>query len=502
MDESAAAPVRPLRRHCQHVTVGSVPADFLEAKITVMIDDSDVTWDQHDGGEGHSDQPEWSAEDGPLAARFYSATPASGRLVLDLMSDRPGEQLDADWIVSQLVGRDPGLGGVSGRQLAAASIGGMRRPTEAAGRRLPFYWWRGRNGSPTLYAMKTSVAALFRQARLADAASESTRAAGGSPAPKNANAVEYKAWSFLSLARTARLASGETAYPDELGVRYVFDSTVANHGSVRAGDLAIIRDDRVVLGAGWIDRIQAVPGQKIRNRCPSCGRTDFKYRSEAELPFRCAACATEFDTPEQEQISVVVYTADYARTWRKANVSMPVGELSAAYHSLAAQHSIRRLDPARLRSVLNVHESFGDFWWHQDADRHDPRGGHVIALAKTRLGQQRFRLEMLARFGENCAFTGPQPPQALEAAHLYLYSKTPHHDLRGGLLLRRDLHSLFDAGLMTVNSSDWTICVSPVLDLYEEIRALHGTPLRVPLELRPRARYLIDHAATAAAMAD
>jgi hypothetical protein len=30
----------------------------------------------------------------------------------------------------------------------------------------------------------------------------------------------------------------------------------------------------------------------------------------------------------------------------------------------------------------------------------------------------RFRIEMLERFGGSCAFSGPQPPQCLEAAHL------------------------------------------------------------------------------------
>jgi hypothetical protein len=57
--------------------------------------------------------------------------------------------------------------------------------------------------------------------------------------------------------------------------------------------------------------------------------------------------------------------------------------------------------------------------------REDERipGGHSVGLSKTRLGQQRFREAMLGRYGEACAFTGPQPPGALEAAHLYLYSE-------------------------------------------------------------------------------
>jgi hypothetical protein len=81
--------------------------------------------------------------------------------------------------------------------------------------------------------------------------------------------------------------------------------------------------------------------------------------------------------------------------------------------------------------------------------REDERipGGHGLGPSKTRLGQQRFREAMLGRFGESCAFTGPRPPGALEVAHLYLYSTTPEHDTRGGLLLRCDLHALVDREL-------------------------------------------------------
>ena len=36
----------------------------------------------------------------------------------------------------------------------------------SAGRRLPFYWWKGKGGSSSCYAMKPVVATLFREARL------------------------------------------------------------------------------------------------------------------------------------------------------------------------------------------------------------------------------------------------------------------------------------------------------------------------------------------------
>lgn len=106
---------------------------------------------------------------------------------------------------------------------------------------------------------------------------------------------------------------------------------------------------------------------------------------------------------------------------------------------------------------------------------------------------------MLDRFGEACAFTGPQPPGALQAAHLYLYSANPEHDLRGGLLLRCDLHALFDRWLITVDPSTWSIQISPELKRYPGLADLDGRTVQLPEDLRPRLKYIQEHATLARA---
>lgn len=194
-----------------------------------------------------------------------------------------------------------------------------------------------------------------------------------------------RAWSFLSLERTARLGVTEAAYPDELGVRYVYDTRVAHHADVHVGDLAVIRDDKVVLGAGWIDGIQIATGYKIRQRCPVCHSTNYKFRFKAQPPFRCAACSSEFEQTDKKEVSVRTYTADYSGAWRPADSMFPVTELSSAYVSRAAQHSIRQLNTDRLRSLLNGHLVISDLWWDGE-DRQGPEGGYKAAPGKTRQG--------------------------------------------------------------------------------------------------------------------
>jgi DNA-directed RNA polymerase subunit RPC12/RpoP len=307
----------------------------------------------------------------------------------------------------------------------------------------------------------------------------------------------FSAWSLLSLTATAH---GVLAYPDELGVRYVYDNTVPNGRYVAVGDLAVIRDNRYVLGAGWIDSIEESGASKIRYRCPDCGSTDFKHRSTQRFAYRCAKCGTEFNDNDrrEEELTVQVFTANYSRTFRLADRPFPVKALDPAYIARSQQNAIRRLDPAALRPVLEKYLVTGEPWWETRV-REEERipGGRGVGLSKTRVGQQRFREAMLDRFGEACAFTGPQPPGALQAAHLYLYSANPEHDLRGGLLLRCDLHALFDRWLVTIDPSTWSIEIAPELKRYPGLAELDGRAIQLPEDLRPRLKYIQEHAALA-----
>lgn len=132
---------------------GVSPAADLAARI---LDDDHPIWNRHTGGEGH-DGPEWSADDLARAEAFYAAVKGKAKVFFDLLIDRPGRQLSTD----ELIAEAP-TGTFKNNYSVAGAINGLRLPTRASGRRYPFYWWEG---SPTRYAMKPSVAALFAQAR-------------------------------------------------------------------------------------------------------------------------------------------------------------------------------------------------------------------------------------------------------------------------------------------------------------------------------------------------
>lgn len=120
--------------------------------------------------------------------------------------------------------------------------------------------------------------------------------------------------------------------------------------------------------------------------------------------------------------------------------------------------------PDRLR--VEIEEKLGE-------DLRD-RAQRTIAL---RQGQPEFRVRLLKAYGGACAVTGYTTEEVLEAAHIAPYKGVHTNDVTNGLLLRADIHTLFDRFLITV-ASDYTVRVAPVLagTPYAEFE---GRPLHV-----------------------
>ena len=76
-----------------------------------------------------------------------------------------------------------------------------------------------------------------------------------------------------------------------------------------------------------------------------------------------------------------------------------------------------------------------------------------------RLGQGAFRVQVIDAYSRRCAITGEKTLPALEAGHIRPYAKEGPHEIRNGLLLRSDLHNLFDQGYLTV-TLDYRVEVS------------------------------------------
>lgn len=120
-------------------------------------------------------------------------------------------------------------------------------------------------------------------------------------------------------------------------------------------------------------------------------------------------------------------------------------------------------------------------------------------LTRARLGQGAFRVLVTDAYARRCAITGERTLPVLEAAHIKPYAKSGPHRVNNGLLLRSDLHTLFDLGYVTIDK-DLRVEVSRrIREEFEngrEYYAFRGKPLEViPTEVadRPAREFLEWH---------
>lgn len=104
-------------------------------------------------------------------------------------------------------------------------------------------------------------------------------------------------------------------------------------------------------------------------------------------------------------------------------------------------------------------------------------------LIKPRLGQGAFRVMVTDIYNRKCAVTAEKTLPVLEAAHIQPFSSGGFHQPTNGILLRRDIHSLFDLGYVTI-TPDFRFEVSKrIHDEFgngREYYALHGRTVTTP----------------------
>ncbi len=92
-----------------------------------------------------------------------------------------------------------------------------------------------------------------------------------------------------------------------------------------------------------------------------------------------------------------------------------------------------------------------------------------------RRGQGAFRARLLRAYAGRCAVTGCDVPDVLEAAHPRPYRGPESNDVRNGLLLRADIHTLLDLMLVAFDPAARTVVISSQLQgtHYEQLSGLH-----------------------------
>ena len=115
---------------------------------------------------------------------------------------------------------------------------------------------------------------------------------------------------------------------------------------------------------------------------------------------------------------------------------------------------------------------------------------------KTRRGQVKFRSSLIRLYGATCQITGSKVESVLEAAHIFPHIEETNYRVYNGLLLRSDIHTLFDLNLISLDE-DTKIIVDESL-LGTEYEKYNGkvifttVPEEVKVNLSKRALIFIE----------
>lgn len=117
---------------------------------------------------------------------------------------------------------------------------------------------------------------------------------------------------------------------------------------------------------------------------------------------------------------------------------------------------------------------------------------------KPRLGQGAFKVLVTNAYKRRCAITGEKTLPVLEAAHIRPYSLEGPHEVKNGLLLRRDFHTLFDRGYITIDKNLYVVVSHRIKEdgNGKEYYAHHGKQLIILPEYKehqPDLHYLEWH---------
>jgi putative restriction endonuclease len=124
---------------------------------------------------------------------------------------------------------------------------------------------------------------------------------------------------------------------------------------------------------------------------------------------------------------------------------------------------------------------------------HDARQRQLRAVA-IRRGQRKFRQQLLDAYEARCAITGCCAIEVLEAAHIVPYRGDETNRVDNGLLLRADVHTLFDLGLIWIDEAYRVHVTAALRDT--EYEKFEGQPLNLPSKpnLRPHRSHLAAQA--------
>jgi putative restriction endonuclease len=221
-------------------------------------------------------------------------------------------------------------------------------------------------------------------------------------------------------------------------------------------------------------------------------RASMGHKPVLDPEIGCIALTSPIFFHESEYIDAPSNWANSIVSGKVYDDREPIGEGIWAQVAVRLNNRIPRQamqDEATIASPMMTAEEEPALW----------SGYSGFAQTKIRIGQGAFRLMVTNAYDRRCAVTGEGLVTVLDAAHIQDFSQQGPNLESNGLLLRKDIHKLFDEGIMTITPSHHIEISNEIRHQYEhssEYIKFHGQPLhQLPKALHhhPAKKYLSWH---------
>lgn len=227
-----------------------------------------------------------------------------------------------------------------------------------------------------------------------------------------------------------------------------FDDKQPCNGFKAGDELFIVglRDYRVLL-AGRL--VVAGPAMPRADAVARTGKADLLNK-----PLVCLADAEQIDAFRPE-LRVPADIAAGLELFKIGGESTDTSSLRAGRPDPNLFRACPRLSDAsaaQLRQLLDLppKTTTGDDETEEVPEGQDDEEYRLQSI-KTRRGQRRFRQALLAAYKGRCVVTGCRVEDLLEAAHITPHAEHTDYRVSNGLLLRADIHTLFDLNLLVID---------------------------------------------------
>ena len=263
---------------------------------------------------------------------------------------------------------------------------------------------------------------------------------------------------------------------------YTYETFDRSKKHIAANDLVFLRDQTRLLAVAHVERATTEKLEQTVPKCPQCGIAQIEMRKKGGIPYRCFY-GHQFTAPTETSQSTTKHTVHFAHNWARIAAQIESAELrpfeltNSRHAKLKLAHIgglcayVARRDHTvapLLKTWLRTHTpELGD------NDAAEPVAAHPMSIfdeqerphqsIRARRGLASFRDKLINRYGSRCMISGCSVLALLEACHVSRYRGPEDNHPTNGILLRSDLHTLFDLDLIGLDPFSMTVIIDPSL---------------------------------------